>query len=166
MAVCYIFQIQIPKIWGFFSTPNHPLVYSFQLASCMASHYTSSFLFIMILVTIYHILACLLQQIARVLQQAEQWKTIIICCAWIKDIEQKNHIQTCLVQWVTLHNIYRPSIFFCVDCSCSTVHCCKKKESIILNSFCAKRMHDLQFLFCFFQKKEKGMHQSEFVFCF
>ena len=26
-AMCYIFQIQMPKIWGCFSTPKHPLVY-------------------------------------------------------------------------------------------------------------------------------------------
>ena len=25
-------------------------------------------------------------------------------------------------------------------------------------------MHDLEFLFCFPQKKKKGMHQTEFVF--
>ena len=27
VAMCYIIQIQTPKIWGCFSTPKHPLVY-------------------------------------------------------------------------------------------------------------------------------------------
>ena len=27
VAMCYILQIQMPKIWGCFSTPKHPLVY-------------------------------------------------------------------------------------------------------------------------------------------
>ena len=38
VAMCYIFQIQMPKIWGCFSTPKHSLVYGLEVLVHVASN--------------------------------------------------------------------------------------------------------------------------------
>ena len=43
VAMCYILQIQMPKIWGCFSTPMHPLVYSLVLVCLGGRAYSNAY---------------------------------------------------------------------------------------------------------------------------